>query len=147
MLNGSVKPLSETPFNQNSIVENSIDKNRVVVEEEKEEKNAATADKVMVFYLNNINQTPTPHEAEVIEKYQKELPDDLIIYAMEQAVENKARKISYISAILDRYIQNDITTLAEAKEKKKPKEEKTDNRYRNTNEIDYEQFYANFEED
>lgn len=99
------------------IGKDSIDKDRVV-EEEKEEETAAAKDQVMEFYLNNINSAITPYEAETIDKYQRELPEDLIINAMKEAVEHKARSLAYIESILKRYLQHDITTLAEAKEKR-----------------------------
>lgn len=136
----SVKPT----FNQNSIVENSIEQNRVVAEEEKEEETATAnpkKDEVMDFYLNNINSTPVSREVEVIESYQKELPADLIIYAMEKAVDNRGRNLAYIKKILNTWKQKGITTLAEAKEEKKERSQDEPNRVRENKVIDYSKFY------
>ena len=115
--------------------------NDIVVEEEEKEEAPTTTDKVMAFYLNNINSTPVLKEVEVLESYQKDLPDDLIVYAMEKAVDNKARNLAYIKVILNKWIQKGITTLAEAMDEKK--QVNTDNRLRDDNVIDYDQFYAN----
>ena len=48
---------------------------------------------VLNFYMNNINQTPTPREIEILESYEADTSKELIIYAMEKAVENKARSM------------------------------------------------------
>ena len=135
MLNQRLTDVKPT-FNQNSIVENSIDENSSSSE--------PAADEVMSFYLNNINSAITPYEAQVIGNYQQELPSDLIIYAMQKAVEQKARKISYIDSILRSWLSKGITTLAEAKDERKPKNEVEGNRvHSNYEEIDYEKYYAN----
>ena len=96
----------------------------------------------ITFYLNNINSAPVAKEMEVLESYQKDLPDDVLIYGMEKAVEKKARNLSYIKAIWNSWISKGITTLAEAQEETKPNV--TDlQKYRSNDEIDYEQYYAN----
>lgn len=80
---------------------------------------ATARDEVWTFYLNNINSTPVEYEIDTIKSYEDELPQDLIIYAMQKAVLSRARKISYITKILDEWKNKGITTLAEAKEEKK----------------------------
>ena len=96
----------------------------------------------ITFYLNNINSAPVAKEMEILESYQKDLPDDVLIYGMEKAVEKKARNLSYIKAIWNSWISKGITTLAEAQEETKPNV--TDlQKYRSDEEIDYEQYYAN----
>lgn len=75
-------------------------------------------DAVMKYYLNNINSIPTPAEVEILESYAKELPSDLMVYAMTKAVENKARSLSYVKGILNSWKAKGITTLAQAKEEK-----------------------------
>ena len=108
---------------QDRLGKDSIGKDRVVEEEKEEEKKPAAEDPVMKFYLNNINQAITPTEAEDIWYYEEKLPPELIINAMKEAVLHKARNLSYIEKILDRYIQHDITTVAEAQEKKTESED------------------------
>ena len=67
------------------------------------------------FFENNIDML-TPRASEILESYRKDLPDDVIIYAMQKSVDNKQRKISYISGILNNWIKAGVKTLAGAKE-------------------------------
>lgn len=66
-------------------------------ENEKETGSASaekqSGSKVMRFYLDNINSMPTPREAEILESYEADTPEELILYAMEKAVENKGRSL------------------------------------------------------
>lgn len=114
----------------------------VVVKEKEKEKTTTTANNVWDFYLNNINSTPVENEIETIQDYEKELPSDLIIYAMKKAVENKARNLAYIKGILNKWQKKGITTLAEAELEKKEKPQEQTNRLRSDNIIDYSQYYV-----
>lgn len=78
------------------------------------------------FYLNNINSLPTIHEIEKLKDCQKDYPDDLICYAIEKAVENKKRNLAYVIGILSSWNSKGITTLAEAKEERKTKQQVED---------------------
>lgn len=89
-----------------------LDKNRLDYIDDAEENSAVK------FYLNNINSTPVQKEMEILTSYLKELPEDLLIYGMEKAVENKARNLAYCKGIWNSWISKGITTLAEAKEEK-----------------------------
>lgn len=129
------RQLVDSWYTESSIDKNSIDKN---------------SSSVMEFYLNNINSTPVAREVEILESYEKELPQDLIMYAMEKAIEKKQRNLGYIKGILNSWISKGITTLAEAKDEKKSEQQKvktpTDNRA-NTNQyenLDLNNIYANF---
>lgn len=94
-------------------------------EEKKSESISASAtNKTIKFYLDNINPMPTPREVEILESYENDTPEELIQYAMEKAVENKARSLGYIKAILNSWRAKGITTLEEAKEETKEKDEK-----------------------
>jgi len=93
-------------------------------EKEKEFGSASATNKTIKFYLDNINPMPTPREVEILESYENDTPEELIQYAMEKAVENKARSLGYIKAILNSWRAKGITTLAEAKEESKEKDEK-----------------------
>lgn len=101
-------------------VEEEVD---VDVEKEKSETTTTAKNPVLNFYLGNINSTPVEREVEILESYQEELPDDLIIYAMEKAIEKKARNLGYIKAILNSWKNKGITTLEEAKEEKEKQSE------------------------
>lgn len=71
--------------------------------------------KIIDFYNQNIGLI-TPYGIEVLEDYAKEMPADLIIYAMEISVEANVRTIQYIKGILNNWSKKGIKTLAEAKE-------------------------------
>lgn len=71
------------------------------------------------FYMQNINPLITPHEAEMINDYCNDLSEDLIIYAMKDAIEHKATNMKYIKSILDRYIKCGIKTIDQIEIQKK----------------------------
>lgn len=71
--------------------------------------------KIIDFYNQNIGLI-TPHGIEVLADYTKEMPVDLIIYAMEISVEANVRTIQYIKGILNNWSKKGIKTLVEAKE-------------------------------
>ena len=139
------KPHTENPHTEDPYTENRTQLNTNILNTKELNTNILNTDDdvVMRFYLNNINSTPVIKEIEMLESYQKELPDDLILYAMEKAVENKGRSLGYIKGILNSWKSKGITTLAEAKEERKPQAEKQDiQKYRSTDVIDYNRFYA-----
>lgn len=71
--------------------------------------------KVIDFYNENIGLI-TPHGIQVLEDYAKEMPTDLIIYAMEISVEANIRTIQYIKGILNNWSKKGIKTLIDAKD-------------------------------
>lgn len=71
------------------------------------------------FYMENINPLITPHEVEILEDYCNDLPEDLIIYAMQDAIEHKAMNMKYIKSILDRYIRQSISSVEQIESQKK----------------------------
>lgn len=77
----------------------------------------APADQVYVYYQNNIDLL-TERTLEVIEPYRKTMPDDLLIYAMQLAVEAKARRLNYVEGVLRAWSKKGIKTLLQAKEER-----------------------------
>lgn len=63
------------------------------------------------FYMENINPLITAHEVELLKSYSNDLSEDLIIYAIQDAIEHKAMNMKYIKSILDRYIRQNIKTV------------------------------------
>lgn len=63
------------------------------------------------FYMENINPLITSHEVEVLQSYSNDLSEELIIYAIQDAIEHKAMNMKYIKSILDRYIRQNIKTV------------------------------------
>lgn len=87
---------------------------------------------VIDFYQNNIGLIP-PYAVEVFTDYAKEMPCDVIIYAMKKAVEANVRTIQYIKGTLNNWQNAGVKTLIQAEEeskkfknnKQEPKHEET----------------------
>ena len=73
---------------------------------------------IVDFYNNNIGLI-TPYGLEILSDYAKEMPEDLIIYAMKISVEANKRTIQYIKAILNNWQKAGIKTLVDAKKDNK----------------------------
>ena len=71
---------------------NEKEKQKQKQNDNRKKSTTATADPFQ-NYLNNINPTPTPIEAELLESYISDTPAELINFAIEKAVENKARSM------------------------------------------------------
>ena len=74
--------------------------------------------KIIEFYNNNIGQL-MPYGLTLLEDYLKEMPSDLIIYAMKIAVEADKKTINYIKAILNNWSNKGIKTVIEAEKENK----------------------------
>lgn len=98
-------------------------------EEEKEEDIfLATADENYIkFYMQNINPLITPYEAEMLNSYSEDLDNGLMIQAMKDAIEHKARNFAYIKKILDRYVNQGIKTKEQLDNLKSLEEKPKDN--------------------
>ena len=94
--------------NQNSSTLNKLNETKL-------NKNSSSIN----FYMENINPLITPHEVEMIKDYCSELPEDLIIYAMKDAIEHKATNLKYIKSILDRYIKQNIKSVEQLESQEK----------------------------
>lgn len=70
--------------------------------------------KVIDFYQENIGLI-TPYGIEVFTDYAKDMPEDLIIFAMQKSVESNKKTIQYIKAILNNWHKAGIKTLVDAK--------------------------------
>ena len=79
---------------------------------------------VIDFYNDNVGQL-TPFGLTLITDYVQEMGKDIVIYAMQIAVEANKRTIQYIKAILNNWQKAGIKTLAEAKNESKQKNKKT----------------------
>ena len=102
----------EQQSNTNKNVKNVKNvKNIVVVEEQSD----SCVDEIVDFYNNNIG-TVTPFAYEILQDYEKELGKELVVYAMQKAVESNARNIRYIKAILNSWSNKGIKSLQEAKD-------------------------------
>ena len=75
---------------------------------------------VIDFYSNNIVFL-NPYGLKILESYVEDMSSELVIYAMQIAVENNKKTISYIKAILNNWAKANIKTLEEAKRENKKK--------------------------
>lgn len=100
---------------------------------------------VIDFYSNNIGFL-NPYGLKILESYVEDMSSELVIYAMQIAVENNKKTISYIKAILNNWAKANIKTLEEAKRENK-KKVNTDKQIeqRKYTEDEFESLYANKE--
>jgi len=75
---------------------------------------------VIDFYSNNIGFL-NPYGLKILESYVEDMSSELVVYAMQIAVENNKKTISYIKAILNNWSKANIKTLEEAKKENKKK--------------------------
>lgn len=88
---------------------------------------------VIDFYQDNISLI-TPYALEVFTDYAKEMPCDVIVYAMKKAVEANVRTIQYIKGTLNNWQNAGVKTLIQAEEesqkfknnKQEPKKEESE---------------------
>lgn len=100
---------------------------------------------VIDFYSNNIGFL-NPYGLKILESYVEDMSSELVIYAMQIAVENNKKTISYIKAILNNWSKANIKTLEDAKRENK-KKINTDKQIeqRKYTEDEFESLYANKE--
>jgi len=96
---------------------------------------------IVDFYNNNIGSL-TPFGLEILTDYAKEMPADLIIYAMQISVEANKKTIQYIKAILNNWKKEGIKVLADAKKESKKKNKNSHQQRVYSNE-DLSKLYAN----
>lgn len=67
--------------------------------------------KVMSYYMDHINPTPSELIASLLRDYTDELGSDVTIHAMQIALDERKTSWSYINAILNRYRTSGLTTM------------------------------------
>lgn len=108
--------------------------------------------KIIEFFENNIAPA-TPYLLEVLKDYSDTFSADMVILAMQKAIEAKAPNIKYIKAILNSWEKKGIKSPLEAeqenvehKNRVTPKEEKKAYQnydQRDSSSIDFDSLYAN----
>ena len=73
---------------------------------------------IIDFYNDNIGLI-TPYGLEVLSDYAKEMSSDVIVYAMQKAVEANIRTIQYIKGTLNNWQKAGVKNLIQAKEESK----------------------------
>lgn len=74
--------------------------------------------KIINFYENNIGVV-TPYISELLQDFAEEMDCEVIVFAMQKAVEANIRTIQYIKGTLNNWSKKGIKTLLEAKEESK----------------------------
>ena len=74
--------------------------------------------KIINFYENNIGVI-TPYILEILQDFAEEMNYEIVIFAMQKAVEANIRTIQYIKGTLNNWTKKGIKTLLEAKEESK----------------------------
>lgn len=100
---------TEQQTDNKQITTNKNDKN------DKEEKEEECNSNCISFYMENINPLITPNEAETLKSYCEDLSDDIITYAIQEAINHNARNMAYIKTILNRYVNEGIKTIKQLK--------------------------------
>jgi DnaD/phage-associated family protein len=72
-------------------------------------------DQVIVYAQQYLSEMTVTHYDE-LDHYRKILADDLVIHAIDEAVGNGARSWAYVRSILQRYIKEQIHSVAQAKD-------------------------------
>ena len=155
-LNGKKQKGSKTEANDkqnNSKSETNVNEN--VNENENENENENVSDscvdglqEIIEFYNNNIGSI-TPFGLEILSDYAKEMQKELIILAMQKAVEADIRTIQYIKGILNNWNKKGIKTVADAEKEDKQfkqsskKQIKNEVQQREYSEDDFNNLYAN----
>ena len=104
--------LSKSDKNEN-LMSNVVMSNVVMSNAEEEVKEEAPATAVK-FYLENINPVASPHELEEIQDYEKDMPTDLVIYAMKLSIEQRKTSLKYIKGILRSWRSKGVLCLKQA---------------------------------
>ena len=84
-------------------------------------------DPLIIKVQQELNGLTDTHYME-LDSFRDELPDELVSYAIDSAVENGVRSWSYVRSILERYVREQIRTIGEAKardEKRKQQQKAT----------------------
>lgn len=92
--------------------------------ESKVKKSKVKKSKYIKYYLDNINPTASPIEIEKLCDWENDLPEDVICLAIERAVEQNKRKLSYVDAILKNWLKENLVTV-EAVRLKETQRQKT----------------------
>lgn len=96
-------------------IEKDIEKESTTIKENKPEFTEVDIDepkKVIDFYENNIGLL-SPYQLTVLHPYIKELGSDMVILAIQKALEQNKKNLKYIEAIIKSWIANDIRTVAD----------------------------------
>lgn len=82
--------------------------------------------KVITFYLDKVNPTPSSTMVTELQNYVEKLDADVVIHAMGIALDERKTSWSYIRAILWRYVKDGLTTMNAVLDSEQRYQEKKD---------------------
>lgn len=112
------KSKTKTNVNENVNDNENVNVNVNVNDNDNENVSDSCVDglqEIINFYNENIGLI-TPYGLEVLSDYAKEMPYDVIIYAMKKAVEANVRTIQYIKGTLNNWQKAGVKNLIQAEE-------------------------------
>ena len=112
------KSKTKTNVNENVNDNENVNVNVNVNDNDNENVSDSCVDglqEIINFYNENIGLI-TPYGLEVLSDYAKEMPYDVIIYAMKKAVEANVRTIQYIKGTLNNWQNAGVKSLIQAEE-------------------------------
>lgn len=141
---------NKKPNNNENENENVNVNENVVVESDSRvggsHQSGSCVDEVVKFYEQNFG-TLSPFIFETLNGYRSDFTDDIIIYAMQLAVEAGAKTINYIKAILNNWQKANVKSLLDAKNENKKNtrgtKELNNTHKENTQFGDLNRFYIN----
>lgn len=72
--------------------------------------------RILVFYQENLNPDIAPIIHEKLMYWGRELPPDVVIKALEEAVNNSVQKFNYVEAVLNNWAKAGVKTVAHAEQ-------------------------------
>lgn len=113
---------NESHRSHTEVTQKSTNKNDKNDKEGEEKKKKAVVD----FFQNNLGEL-TPFGLEQLESYYDDFDPEVIIYAMQIAVEQNKRTIGYVKGILNNWNKKGLFNIVDIKNERKPEEkEETD---------------------
>lgn len=116
--------LEKTPNVNENVNENVNDNENVNANVNVSDSCVDGLQKIFGFYENNITLL-TPYSAELLTDFYENMGQELVLLAMQKAVEANKRTIQYVKGILNNWSKKGIKTVIEAKEE--------DQKYKNSN--------------
>ena len=75
--------------------------------------------RVMQFYMDNVNAIPSPYCVDMLKVYTESLGAELVLHAIQVALDEQKASFGYIRAILQRYEREHFQTVEEAVQSEK----------------------------
>lgn len=93
-------------------------------ENESEEAEEAPNDlaRVMRFFLNRINPAPSPTCLDLLKQYTESLTGDVVLHAIEIAIDERKMTWSYIQAILAQYERDGVKNMDDVKNREQERQ-------------------------